>query len=116
MHEGVETLIGLCMPCGGEVERDHGRFELRMSQGTLDASGMHAGFEERGGVRMPEGRDGDAPCGHAGLVCGGTDGALDTATTHGGGRGRTVVLIAPGGGTRATVCDEGFPRRCAAER
>jgi len=30
MHEGVETLVGLFLSLMGEVEVDHGRFELGM--------------------------------------------------------------------------------------
>src|SRR2546427_12861477 len=62
-----------------------------------------------GGVRMPEGMDGHAHFGNAGTVCGGTEGALDTGPTHGGGRCRTVLLIPPGGGKEPGLVPVGFP-------
>ena len=80
-----------------------------MPQGALDETGMHAGFEEMGGVRMPEGMDGHPHCGHAGTVCGSTEGALDTGPTHGGGRGRTLLVIPPGGGKEPGLVTMGFP-------
>ena len=80
-----------------------------MSQVTLDEPGIHAGFEEVGGVRMPEGMDGHAHFGHAGTVLSSTEGALDTGPTHRGGRRRTVVLIAPGGGKEPGLVPVGFP-------
>ena len=53
MHEGVEALVGIFMPFVGEVYIDHGGFEWCMPQVALDETGIHAGFEEMGGVRMP---------------------------------------------------------------
>jgi hypothetical protein len=54
VHAGVETLVGIVMAFGGAVEGEHGRVELRMAQGALAAPGMHAGFEQMRGIRMPE--------------------------------------------------------------
>ena len=34
MHEGVEALIGLFMPFVGEVEVEHGGFELGSAPGS----------------------------------------------------------------------------------
>ncbi len=107
--EGGETLVGLFMTCVGEVDRDRGGFEWCMPQGAREETGMHAGFASMGGVRMPEGRDGHAQCGHAGTVCGGTAGALDTGPTPGGGRWRTVLVIPPGGGKEPGLVTMGFP-------
>src|SRR5712692_6625443 len=80
-----------------------------MPQGALDETGIHAGFEEMGGVRMPEGMDGHAHFGHACTVFGCTEGALDTGPTHGGGRWRTLLLIPPGGGKEPGLVTVGFP-------
>jgi hypothetical protein len=52
VHEGVETLVGLFLPLVGEVEIDHGGFELGGPQGALNKSGLHAGFEQMGSVGM----------------------------------------------------------------
>jgi hypothetical protein len=54
VHEGIEALIGLFLPLVGEVEVEHGGFELGMAQITLDETRVHAGFEQMGRVRMPE--------------------------------------------------------------
>ena len=79
-------------------------FELGMSQGALDESGSDAGFEQMGGGRMPEGRDGDAHGGDPGSLCGCAEGALDPGATHRGSRRRTVDVIAPGGGKEPGGC------------
>ena len=50
MHEGVEALVGIFMAFVGEVYIDHGGCELCMPQGALDETGVHASFEQRGGV------------------------------------------------------------------
>ena len=90
MHEGVEALVGLFMPFVGEVEGDHRGFELGVPQVALDEPGVHASFEQMGGVGMPQGMDGDAHCGDPGPVFGCAEGALDTGATHRGGRRRTL--------------------------
>ena len=82
MHEGVQALVGLFLPLVGEVEGEHRRFELRVPQVTLDETGMHASFEQMGGVRMPQGMDGDAHFRDLGPVFGCAEGALDAGATH----------------------------------
>ena len=47
------------MPFVGEVEGDHGGFELGMPQVALDEPRIGPGFQQMGGIGMPEGRDGD---------------------------------------------------------
>jgi len=111
VHEGVEALVGLVMPCVGEVEGDHGGCELGVPQGALNETGVHAGFEPMGGVGMPQGREGHAHFGHAGTVFGGTEGALDTGPTHGVGSRRTVLLSPPGGGKKPSLVTMSFPVR-----
>jgi len=105
----MDTLIGIFLAFLSEMEGDHGGFELGMAQGALEKAGVHAGFEELGGVRMPEGRDGHAHCGHAGTSFGGTEGALDTGPTHGRGRGRTLLVLPPRGGKEPGLVPMGFP-------
>jgi hypothetical protein len=70
---------------------------------------VHASFEPRGGGGMPEGRDGHTRLGHAGTVCGGTEGALATGPAHGRGRCGTVVVIPPGGGQEPGRMTRGVP-------
>jgi len=111
VHEGVETLVGLFLACVGEVEGDHRGVEVGVPQGARHETGMHAGFEEMGGVGMPQGRDGHACCGDPGPVCGGAAGALDTGATHGRGSRSAVVVIAPSGGQAPGRVPGGFPVR-----
>jgi hypothetical protein len=83
MHERMETLIRIFMPFVGEVEGEHGGFELGMPQVALDEPGIHARFEQMSSVRMSEGVDGDTGFGDTGALCGCADGALDTGATLG---------------------------------
>jgi hypothetical protein len=80
-----------------------------MAQGARDETGLHAGFAQMGGVRMPEGMKSDAHFGAPGTVCGGAEGPLDTGTTHGGTSRRTLWVIAPGGGKAPGCVTVGFP-------
>jgi hypothetical protein len=109
MHEGVETLVGLFLTFVGEVEVEHGGFELGMPQVALDETRVHARFEQMGSVRMSEGMDGDAHFGEPGALFGFTEGALDTGATHGSGRGRALVVIAPSGRKEPGGMPMGFP-------
>jgi hypothetical protein len=105
----METLISIFMPLMGEGEGKHGGVELGMAQGALHEAGIHARCEQMGGIRMSEGMDGDAHFGDPSPVFGGAEGALDTGPTHGGGRRRTVLVIAPGGGKEPGRVTMGFP-------
>jgi hypothetical protein len=109
MHEGVEARIGLCMPFVGEVSVEHGGFEVGMAQVALDEPGGHAGFEQRGSVRMSKGMDGDAHFGDPGALFGFAEGALDPGATHGGGRRGTLGVIPPSGRNQPGGVPMGFP-------
>jgi hypothetical protein len=109
VHEGVEALVGLCMPGLGEVEGEHRGFEWGVPQGALDEPGIEASVEQMGGVGMSEGRDGHAHVSDPGPLFGGAEGTLDTGATHGGSRRRAVFLIAPGGGKEPGRVPMGFP-------
>ena len=109
MHEGVEALVGLCMPFGGEVEGHHRGCELGMAQGALEQPGLDARFQQRSGVGVSQGRDGHAGCGHAGPMCGCAEGALDTGPAHGHGCRRPLLLLPPGGGQEPGRVPVGFP-------
>src|SRR2546430_6470349 len=80
-----------------------------MAQGALDEPGMHAGFEQMGGVGMPQGMEGDTCLGEPGSLFGFAEGALDTGATHRGGCGRTLSLVAPCGGKEPGGVTVGFP-------
>jgi hypothetical protein len=107
--EGVEALIGVFMPCVGEVEGEHGGFELRRPQGALDEPRSDTSFKQMGGIRMPEGRDGDALCGDTGSLFGGAEGALDAGPTSRRGRRGAWVVSAPGGGKEPRGVTMGLP-------
>ena len=81
-----------------------------MAQGALDEPGGHAGFEQRGSVRMSKGRDGDAHCGDPGALCGCAEGALDTGATQGGGRRGTWGVMPPSGRKQPGGVPRGLPR------
>ena len=109
MHEGVEALVGIFMPCVGEVEGHHRGFELGMAQGALDQPGIDARFQQMGGVGVSQGMDGHAGFGHAGTMFGCAEGALDTGPAHGHGCRRTLLLLPPGGGKEPGRVPVGFP-------
>ena len=62
-----------------------------------------------GSVGMPQGMDGNAHFGDPSSVFGFAEGALDTGATHGGGRRRTLDVIAPRGGKEPGGVPLGFP-------
>ena len=80
-----------------------------MPQVALDEPRIDAGFQQRGGVGMSKGMDGDPGFGDAGSLSGGTEGTLDTGAAHGGGRCRALGVIAPGGGKEPGLVTVGFP-------
>ena len=82
---------------------------MGVPQGALDAPRMHARCEQRGGVGMPPGMDGDAHCADPGPVFGGAEGALDTGAAHGRGRRWAVLVVSPGGGKAPGGMPRGFP-------
>ena len=109
MHESIEARVGVFMPFVGEVEGEHGGFELGMPQVALDEPRIDPGFQQMGGIRMPEGRDGDTHFSDTGALFGFAEGALDTGATHRGSRRRPLDVIAPGGGKEPGGVTMGFP-------
>ena len=82
---------------------------MGVPQGTLDEPRIDTSFKQMSGVGMSPGMDGDPGFGDAGSLSGGTEGTLDTGAAHGGGRCRTVGVIAPGGGKAPGGVPVGFP-------
>jgi hypothetical protein len=109
VHESIEARVGVFRPFVGEVEGEHGGCELGMPQVALDEPRIDTGFQQMGGIRMPEGRNGDAHFGDTGSLFGCAEGALDTGATHGGSRCRPLDVIAPGGGKEPGRMTMGFP-------
>lgn len=48
------------MPLGGEMEIDHGGIQAVMPEVLLDTTDVDAGFQEMGGIAVPESMNGDA--------------------------------------------------------
>ena len=71
--------------------------------------GLTPAFQQMGGIRMPQGRDGAAHFGDTGSLCGFAEGALDTGATHRGSGRRPLEVIAPGGGQEPGGVTMGFP-------
>jgi hypothetical protein len=109
MHEGIQTLVSIFMAFVREVQVEHGGFELGMAQVALDETGVHAGFEQMGGIRMSEGMDGDTCFGDVDSLFGDAEGTLNTGPTHGRGCGGTLLVIPPGGGKEPGGMTVGFP-------
>ena len=72
---------------------------------------MHARCKPRGGVGMPQGREGARPvCVLPARLCGGAAGALDTGRAAGGQvAGGRVLVLPPGGGKEPGGVTRGFP-------
>lgn len=105
----MQTRVSIFMAFVREVHGEQGGFALGRAQGALDETGVHAGFEHRGGIRMSAGRDGDTCFGDVDSLFGDAEGPLDTGPTQGSGCGRTLVVIAPGGGKAPGGMTGGFP-------
>ena len=93
----------------GQVSGDHRGFELGVPQVALDEPGMHARFEQMGGIGMPEGMDGHACFGDSSPGFGFAEGALDTGAPHGRGCRRALFLIPPSGAKEPGLVPMGFP-------
>lgn len=109
MHEGVEAFVGIFMAFEGEMEVDHGGFELGVPQVALDEPGIDTRFEQMGGVGMPEGMNGHPSFGHPSTMFGCAAGTLDTGATHGRGCRRALLVITPSSGKEPGGVTVGFP-------
>jgi hypothetical protein len=83
LHHLIDQLAGILLPLLGEVEVDHGGFELGMAHVFLDDAEVDAGFQEMSGVGVAQGMNGDSFFSDSGIPLGTTEGALDTAFGHG---------------------------------
>lgn len=83
LHYVVDQLAGIFLTLLGEVEIEHGGFELSMAHVALDDAQVDTGFEEMGSVGVAQGVNGHAFFTHAGIPLGAAEGALDAAFSHG---------------------------------
>jgi hypothetical protein len=70
LHGGVDDFAGIFRSLLGEMEIDHGGFQVGMSHVSLDDSGVDTGFQKMGSVAMPESVHGHAPLGNTGRKLG----------------------------------------------
>lgn len=59
-HQIVDDADGSLMPLGGEMEVDHGGIQTAMAEILLNAPDVDPGLQQMGGIRVPEGVDGNA--------------------------------------------------------
>lgn len=83
LHYVINQLAGVLLTLLGEVEIEHGSFELGMAQVALDDAQVDTGFEEMGGVAMAQRMDGNSLFSDACIKLGAAKGALDTTFGHG---------------------------------
>ena len=83
LHHVIDQLTGVFLALLGEVEIEHGGFELSMAHVTLDDAQVDTGFEEMSGVGMTKGMDRDSPFTDGGSKLSVTESALDAAFGHG---------------------------------
>ena len=74
LHHVIDQLAGIFLTLVGEVEIEHGGFELSMAHVTLDDAQVDTGFEEMSGVGMAKGMDCDSLFTNAGIPLGVTKG------------------------------------------
>jgi hypothetical protein len=83
LHDVIDQLASVLLTFWGKVEIEHGGFELGMAHVSLDDPEVDPGFEEMGGVGMPEGMNGNTLFKNASSKLGATEGSLDTTFSHG---------------------------------
>jgi hypothetical protein len=105
----MEARGGVCLSLVGEVEGAQGGVAWGRPQGALEEPRLAPGFEQMGGIRMPEGREGATHCSDTGALFGCAEGALDTGATQRGSRRRPLAVIAPGGGQEPGGGTRGCP-------
>jgi hypothetical protein len=83
LHHVIDQLVGVLLTLLGEVEIEHGGFQLGMAHVALDDAQVDSGFEEMGGIGMTKRVYGNTLFMDCGIELGATESALDTAFGHG---------------------------------
>src|SRR5262245_20067929 len=83
LHHVIDQLAGILLALLGEVEIEHGGFELGMAHVALDDAQVDSGFEEMSGVGMTQRVYSNSLFTDCGIQLGAAEGALDTAFGHG---------------------------------
>jgi len=83
LHHLIDQLAGIFLAFLGEVEIDHGGFQLCMAHVSLDDPQVDPSLEKMSGIGVAQGVNGDSlfvdSCGNLGTA----EGALDTTFGHG---------------------------------
>jgi hypothetical protein len=53
-HDLIDDPVGIFLAFLGQVKVLHGRLETGVTQITLDDANIHSGFQEMGGIAVPE--------------------------------------------------------------
>src|SRR6266545_2767774 len=77
LHHVIDQLAGVFLALLGEVEIEHGSFELGMAHVALDDAQVDTGFEEMGGVGMAQRVYRNSFFMHAGILLSTAEGVLD---------------------------------------
>jgi len=88
LHDLVDEFEGIFLAFLGEMQIDHGRFELGMAHVSLDQAQIHPGLQQMGGVRVTQRMDGDVLFADVGLKLGVAKGSLYAAFGH---RARGII-------------------------
>src|SRR3990172_2472550 len=96
-HDRVDQCIGVLVALAREVQVDHGGLQTGMPEMALDDAQVHPGFEQVGGIAVPQGMDRDLALVDAGFELGAAKRALDAALGHGGVGRRSRSAVAPVG-------------------
>lgn len=92
-HDGVNELGGVLLPLLGEVQIDHGRFQIRVAHVPLDGPEVHPRFQQMGGIAVAQGVNRDRALVDAGRNHGLPEGSLHAGGSHrrGGSRRRLMA-------------------------
>ena len=109
LHYVIDQLAGVFVALLGEVEIEHGGFELGMAHVALDDAQVNSSLKKMGGVGMTQRMNGDSLFTDGGSKLGVTKGALDAAFGHGSKSvGGAFAVLTEGGEhkTRMAVSDQ----------
>lgn len=83
LHDGVDQGFGIFVALVGEVEIDHGGFEVRVTEISLDDAQVDSCLQQVSGIAVAQGMDGDSLFADACLLHCPAKGTLDAALCHG---------------------------------
>jgi hypothetical protein len=105
----METLDGIFLALGGQVEGQHGGGAPRLAPRALHGPELDTGCAPRRGRAVAEGRHAASALPEASALGGCTAGALDAAAMQGGGGGCQGCVITSRGGKKPGRLAGGCP-------